>query len=291
MAVVFRKGNLPGKLCLFGAILGSLEVTESLQPVCIIIRLQQKDSLATMATYHISHTEIRRRLWAYISLVVFWIGTQSLLMWLWPPSNQEIGWLFLAVEAGALMLLGGVTFYFFFTRYIKSSVELDDKHLTRFTVKGRYKISLAEVRGITVKRTTRQLIRQVSVRTASGQRCNYDGLVDFDHFVTNLRKSCPHARYASWNERLDYDSLLFYPLLGAVMAFLISAFMQAATSSASFLDSFYLIFLFYIAAMSGFFAITKPLAKQYGKKSALVDCILALIFGFSALVMLWIQAL
>lgn len=242
-----------------------------------------------MSVYHISSAEIHRRVWAYSSLVTFWIGAQALLAWLWPPSNAEVGWVFLAVEACALILLGAATFYFFFTRFIKSAVELDEKHLARSTVKGKYRTLLTEITEIEVKNTTRHLVRQVSVKCTNGQGYNFDGLEDFDEFITALKAACPNARYSIRNERFDYDSLLFYPLLGAIMAFVITVFVRGAIDSPQFLDTFYLLFMFYIAGMSVFFALKKPLAKQYGKKSAVVDYAASLVCALSVLLLLWLR--
>ncbi len=230
-----------------------------------------------MLEFHISSTEIRRRFFAYVSLVLFWVGAQFLFTWLFVRQNGMLGLIFLLVLAVALLLLGAITFYFFYTSYIKSVVRLHAGELSRIMPNKHYKLKLADVKSVTTVMTTQKIIRQVSLRTTTGQTHNFDGLEDLKKFRQEIIKMRPKVKLVIRTEKFDYDHTLFYPILGTAMGLFCTLLVYIMTSFSELGQMLFIASMIYTVAVGIFMATAKPLAKQYGPKAGKFDYIVATI--------------
>lgn len=157
----------------------------------------------------------------------------------------------------------------FFDRFKKTKILLTDKYLERKTVKSDEKFLLKDITKIRIERTTRGDIREVGISLNNKGFQYIDGLDDFESFAKQLIARCnKDIELEKSGEPLDYDNVMFYPILGILVSAIFLLVLKFFTGlNQNNLKIVFLIFDLYLFCMAGYFFIKKPLAVRYGYKS------------------------
>lgn len=224
----------------------------------------------------VSRAEIVRRAWAFGSLAGAWLAG-LVIAWAVVPAGSRpfMGVMGLAVGV-ALLLIGLASMGFLFKRHLHTRLEIEQGELRRVTPRAEYRIALAGVRQIRVKRTLCGAIRQLSLTDALGRTHNFDAVDDFEGFWRTIGDSCPGAPVKTVREPLEFDHWSFYPVLGVVLACVVAGLVLTLTAA----DWVVLLVAGSCAvvptlAVAVYFAIATPLARQYGARARAGDFLLA----------------
>lgn len=222
--------------------------------------------------FTISETEIKRRITAFTAFLtniyISFFGLSTLIFSEFIKYNFN----FLIPFAIGIFLLFSVfrkIIIRFFDRFKKTKIILNDKYLERKTVKSDEKFLLKDITKIRIERTTRGDIREIGIAMGNKNFQYIDGLDNFESFAKNLIVRCKkNIDLEKSRELLDYDNVMFYPILGLLISTIFLLVLKIFTGlSQNNLKIVFLIFDLYLFGMGGYFFIKKPLAVRYGYKS------------------------
>lgn len=222
--------------------------------------------------FSISEREIKRRITAFTAfLISIYIGFFGLSILIF-PKFIKYNFNFLIPFAIGIFLLFAVfrkIIARFFDRFKKTKIILSDKYLTRKTVKSEEQFLLKDITKIRIERTTRGDIREVGFVMDNKNFQYIDGLDNFESFAKILIIRCKkNIELEKTREPLDYDNVVFYPILGILVSIIFLLALKFFTSlNQNNLKIVFLIFDLYLFSMGGYFFIKKPLAVRYGYKS------------------------
>lgn len=227
-----------------------------------------------MITFRVSRREIERRVKAFVALTVSWVVAQVVFVWVFLTSVLGAGLLYTGLVTIALVMILAVTAYFFYSRHIKTEIKVTDRKLTKVTTAKSYSVYFADVAEIRTVITSRGTVREISLKTDDGGYLRVDGLDDFDALYKLVSERCGNVRKIVHKEPLDYDHVLFYPVLGVILAGF-SAVLVGVIANGIAANILIGLVLVYCVAVGAGVGIMKPLTRQYGDKSTVFDYIIA----------------
>lgn len=222
--------------------------------------------------FTISEIEIKRRIIAFTafltSIYISFFGLSILIF----PEFIKYNFNFLIPFAIGIFLLFALfrkIIVRFFDQFRKTKIILSDNYLERKTVKSSEKFLLKDITKIRIERTTRGDIREVGIAVDNKGFQYIDGLDNFESFAKSLIARCKkNVDLEKTKEPLDYDNVMFYPILGILVSTIFLLALKFFTGlNQNSLKIVFLIFDLYLFCMSGYFFIKKPLAIRYGYKS------------------------
>ncbi len=152
-------------------------------------------------------------------------------------------------------------------RYSKIVVTMDSHSIGRISVDSNECYPLKDIKRVRIKRTTRNIIREITIIFASGRVLCVNGLDDFESFNDRLlRGAAPGTRITHYREHIDYDHPLFYKCLGVFAGCILTACMRLITllPFESIMMIQYSILAFNLVA--GLIMIAaRPTSRRYGK--------------------------
>jgi len=152
-------------------------------------------------------------------------------------------------------------------------VILSDKRLERI-YGGKSEIyNIADIKEISIKRTTRNVIREIHISFLDGKGIFISALEEFENFISELTSSLgKDVVIKKIREPIDFDHPLFYSVLGFPISFA-CIFLFKIVTSADFFKMKVIIFIFFIYLFSVgiYFLFKKPLSQRYGSKNHFAD--------------------
>jgi hypothetical protein len=113
----------------------------------------------------------------------------------------------------------------------------------------------------------------LSIITRKGRRIGFNAIANFEEFRTKLIHTCDDKiRYKESHEPIDYDHPAFYLVLGLLLSCFISILGSIVVNAdEGTIKYFYLGISIYLFGVGLYTIITRPLSKNYGNKSVLLD--------------------
>jgi len=124
---------------------------------------------------------------------------------------------------------------------------------------------IKNINKIKIKRTTNNTIREVEIFINDGKSLFINGLSNFEKFCINLLKNVDkNVVIINSQEPLDFDSIIFYPILGLILSLgTISLFKLMINFSYQTMKIILYISIIYIFLIAIYFIISKPISKRY----------------------------
>lgn len=207
--------------------------------------------------YQTSIKEIKRREKAFLSLSLSLFFGSILASILF---NFPISYLFFVGFALFLFVMN-LWLKIFFDKFLKMRTCLSKELLIR--AKGKFLIK--NINKIKIKRTTNNTIREVEIFINDGKSLFINGLSNFEKFCINLLKNVDkNVVIINSQEPLDFDSIIFYPILGLILSLgTISLFKLMINFSYQTMKIILYISIIYIFLIAIYFIISKPISKRY----------------------------
>lgn len=210
-----------------------------------------------LTKYKVSKKEIVRREKAFLSLCVsLFLGSilaSNLL-------NFPISYLFFI---GFALFLFTVNFWLkkFFDKYLEMETCLSKEFLTR----GKRKFLIGKINKLTIKETTNNTVREIGVFFDDGKSLFINGLSNFEKFGDNMLKIVgKNVVIKNSREPMDFDSIVFYPILGLILSFgTVYLLKLMTTASYQVMNIVLYASISYVLAVVMYFVISKPISKSY----------------------------
>ncbi len=218
-----------------------------------------------------------RRLRAYTTLIISLfsgIALSSIDYLIAAPTIWllGIGGLALALVLSRLALIRSLRSYAWL------ELRLDDTRIERVRGDTAKNYPLADIVGLTIVRTSRKSLREITARMRNRQRLSMNAVEDFERFEQDLRSRLPvNVAVTEAREPIDYDHPLFYVVFGLITGVAFTLAVRAmATLSQSGMKWATLAIACYSAILGVFVLLTRPLSQRYGPKSRFGDLLLGL---------------
>lgn len=240
--------------------------------------------------FAIFNKEISRRITAFTTLMVSLLVGFVVFFFLLPIAVQfEV--IFLAVIA-AVALVSRWSLIRFFNNYKQVKIRLDDQNLTRISPTSREQIPYPKIRGIHIRRTTRNDIREIKILSQSNHAMYLNAIEGLDKLEGELVQRCGQGvKVSESKEHIDYDHPFFYAILGFVVSFSSVELINILLSMGDKVVGFMIIITTILCLSIGvYILITQPLAKNYGRKSKTSDYIMGLILIAAGLITTWLSS-
>jgi len=233
---------------------------------------------ADPATYATSTAELHRRLRAYTTLIVSLLAGIALSSIDYLVVAPAI-WLAGLAGIGLALALSRLAFARSFRSYARIELHLDDYCLERTRGTASEKYPLADVTRLSVLRTTRKSIREITARLNDGRRLSMNGVEDFERLEQELRSRIPaSATVTETREPIDYDHPLFYVVFGGLVGLAFTMAIRAMSSlSQGSLKWTTLGIAGYATILGAYFLLARPIAQRYGSKSRSGDYLIGLL--------------
>ncbi len=222
----------------------------------------------TNQTYTISTKEIARRKRDFAKMLLFLYSTTILTL---------ID-LIISHPATAIPYLIGFAIFFTFlilltnrtlTKQSKWKIHLSDTQIDRQlgTVHDTY--SIKSIKSIRIKRTAKNLIRNISCTLSSGKHIDFSALNHFDDFNTRIQHLGQTAKISDFKEsHIDFDNpwwyVFFGSFLGIIFGIIIRLYLSSNTNSlriAGFATSSF------ITVVGVLLIWKRPSQREYGRKN------------------------
>jgi len=229
--------------------------------------------------FTISKKEITRRKAAYVALAVnifFGLLLSSQLL-----NIQLLPSLYLSFIV-AFFLLGVISFRSL-NILKKTIIRLSDQEIERCNGKISERFLLSEVESIKIKRRKNGVVREIYIFSKSHKHLFISAFEqDFEVLTSSLLdkidKGIPiHENY----EPLDFDHILFYPILGLTIGFCFVCFLKLIISvNQTILKYFGFAISGLACSLAVFFTSWKPISRRTANKNNAIDYIITIImFG------------
>lgn len=210
-----------------------------------------------LITYKTSKKEIRRREVAFLALSTsLFLGSilASILF------NFPILYLFLGL-LGVILLVANLWLRVFFNKFLKMKISLTKE----FLVKEDQKFLIKEIRKIRIKRTTNNTVREIELFFNGGKSLFINGLDNFEKFEKELlQKVNNNVMIKNVREPMDFDSVLFYPILGLILSFGTIYLLELMTTfSDQIMKVVLYVLVIYVVVIGMYLIISKPISKRY----------------------------
>lgn len=238
-------------------------------------------------TYSVSREEIERRKSAFSAMLIWFLVSLAVTSaLLFPDILGEYFVIFICslVSLSLLFAFFRIATFRFFRSYLKSKYILDSNFIERQSMKTTERFDLRTIVKISVKRTSRNTIREIGLWFEDGKSMFIDGLDDFEDFRERISCFAKTGRLYQYAEPLDYDSVWFYPVFGSLMGVLSSLAVRTIIDfDATKLRFAYYAFGVYLFALGAYFILGKPLTQKYGSRLKTSDIIFGSAMGVVSL--------
>lgn len=220
--------------------------------------------------YSISKSEVRRRINAFTSLSVSFVGSLAVLCAVFLRDYAVLAAVYITAMA-LFFLVFWVLIFVFFKTFIKRRVILTEKYLKRVSPKSEEAVALSQANYFKIRTTTRNKVRDIRLGADGGKTVIVDGLEDFEDLAERLEKTCD-VKPQFHREKFDYDSNFFYPFLGVLLSLLavgtIKFILGSSITDLKFAAHFFAIFIWTISL---YFVLALPFEKRYGGRNRILD--------------------
>lgn len=224
--------------------------------------------------FPVSKKEIKRRIGAFGALLTsFTICSFGLMIWWYPKIIFNNRLLFGLLLVGATIINLGLKKILsdFFRKLMSGTIEVTKTRVDE--------IKFEDVIKVSITTTTNNTPRAIGLITKQGKVRYFDGLDNFEEFKLLILDRCRGAKVSIAKELGDYDSPLFYPILGLGLSVFFLVFLGFLTEMDSQGIKFVqLVVMIGSLALGGYFLTAKPLENRYGIKSRINDLVFGLVF-------------
>lgn len=170
----------------------------------------------------------------------------------------------------------------------RMEIRITDQEIERVTDNLTEKYLLLEIESLKIKRRTNGVIRELYIVFRNNRRLYISAFEDDFENLKNMitGKLNQNAKVKEIREPLDFDHVLFYPILGLSISFIsIFSFKQILALDYSGVRILILFVFVYIFSLAIYFIIKKPISTRSGKNQTIVDYIAGAIM---IIISLWI---
>jgi hypothetical protein len=214
-----------------------------------------------MLIYKISKKEIIRRQKAFLSLSIFLIIGSLIGIKIF---NFSLPVWFCLISL-IILILSNIWIRLFFKKFLKMKIYLSKKFLERKTNKKSDKFCIAEIEKIRIKKNTKNKVREIYIYLKNNQSIFINGLNNFEKFTDKLLSLVSKKTVIKYqSEPLDFDSQLFYPILGLIISFGTIYFLKLMMNL-EFETAKIILYclLVYIILVCIYLVLSKPISKRY----------------------------
>jgi ABC-type multidrug transport system fused ATPase/permease subunit len=217
-----------------------------------------------------SKKEIKRRKYAFLALIsTFYIG---LIIFSKLVSLQTTTFSFLLI----LVLL--IIFYILTCNYFNylsnNKISIQKGYIERKNKQDIERYLISEIKRVGIKKRNNGNIREISIFFTNKKNLYINAFEeDFKTIEEILLKSITKEVVVKESkEPIDYDSLLFYPLLGLTIGFVsIFAYSQVVLADYSITKMLFPLFSVYLLSLGIYFLTKRPIATGSGKNLTKTD--------------------
>jgi hypothetical protein len=234
--------------------------------------------------YSVSSTEIRRRKFAYASLAISLIIGTFISSTIYQFFIPGVVYLLLAIS---LLLLGAFSFTFF-GKIASLTIYISENELQRKVAQTIEKYPVSKIKKITIKWTSHNSIREMYIWLHDGRSIFVTGLTDFERFRTDLlTKLDKHTVVHEWREPINFDSLLFYPILGVLISNVsILAIKNIVKLNDQQMKWGMWLFGGYLFIFGLYFILATPISKRSGNTTRSQDYIMGILMTITGILIL-----
>lgn len=240
--------------------------------------------------YTTSINEMNRRKNAFRTLSISFFLSVSLASLIQFYSSFQVVVISLSVLALTL-LISNLLFYRLFEESKLTTIILTNSELERKSIKGHDKWRFSDICAVRIKWTSRDMIREIRLKTLHSGSVYINGLEGFESFANDLIKalSMDESPYQI-KELIDYDHSLFYAVFGAILG-LISVLSVKTIQSLQIMTIAYLQFgvACFILFVALFWFLERPIAGRYGQKTTCIDIIISTFMFLTCLYMIYLS--
>lgn len=232
-------------------------------------------------TYNISKKEINRRILAYTMLIIFFFTGLMLFSFDYLLEYLNIS-IYILLTLALILYLSRVILIKYFNSIANMNVELNKKNIK----KNNFEYLLKDIEKIRVKKTTKNLIREIKICFNNKSVTYIDNSLDnLEDFFKNLKKyTSKEVVIKTINEPLDFDHFMFYSILGVMISFLsinaTKGFVNLSINNINLISYIISIASFILGI---YFIIYKPIYKRDEKANKNSDIIWGLVFIVGAI--------
>ncbi len=240
--------------------------------------------------YTTSINEMNRRKNAFRTLSISLFLSAFLASLIQFYSSFQVIIMSLAVLA-LILLISNLLFDRLFEKSKLTTIILTSSELKRKSIKGHDKWKLSDICAVRIKWTSRDLIREIRLKTLHSGSVYINGLEGFESFANDLTKALSmNVSPSRIKEIIDYDHPLFYAVLGSMLGS-ISVLSMKAMQLLQFIGIAYLQFgvACFILFVALFWFLSSPVAARYGQKSNYIDIIISTLMLLTCLYMIYLS--
>lgn len=219
-----------------------------------------------------------RRLRAYTTFVASLLAGIALSSLDYLRSAPVI-WLACFAGLALALALSRIGFAGSFRNYSLLQLRLTDSGIERARGTSLEEFAFVDIVGLSVVRTARRSIREITARLGDGRRLSLNGLEDFERLERELRSRIPaDAAVSEAREPVDYDHPLFYVVFGSVTGLAFTLAIRAmSTIGENGLKWTFFGIACYAIVLGAYVLFTKPISQRYGPRSRFGDMLLGLL--------------
>lgn len=234
--------------------------------------------------YVISKKEINRRINAYTALIIFFFVSLIFFSFNYVVNYLNIS-IYIILTIVFFLYLSRIILIRYFNSILKTDIKLNSEYIRKNNIKYLTK----NIRKIIIKRTTKGYVREIKI-ILNKNIITYinNSTNDIENFLTKLKKYVPEeTTIKTINEPLDFDHIVFYPILGTLVGFISVKTIKILTS----LGNDYINLISYIISLFAFilgmyFILYKPISKRDERKKQKSDYIWGGIFIIGAILVI-----
>ena len=224
--------------------------------------------------YTISKKEMSRRLKAFSTLSASLTAGVILASFVLRFSVPVIAYFCIVF----VFVLTEVLLFKLFDSLSRVIVIISDKRLERVNGGKSENYIIADIKEIRIKRTKRNIIREIHISFPDGKGIFISALEEFEDFISTLTSRLgKDVVIKKIREPIDFDHPLFYSVLGFPISFACILLFKTVTHVDFFkMKGIIFIFFIYLFSVGIYFLIKKPLSQRYGNKNYPADYVVGL---------------
>jgi len=234
--------------------------------------------------YIVSKKEIKRRIDAYTALIIFFFISLMFFSFKNVVRYLNIS-IYIIIAVSLFLYLSRIVLIRYFNAVLKTDIRLSHEYIK----KGNIKYFIKNIKKITIKRTTKDNIREIKIKFNNNLTTYINNSTnDIENFLTKLKKYVTEeTTIKTINEPLDFDHLIFYPVLGVLIGFVSVQAIKVLIN----LENGYMNLISYIISSFAFilgiyFILYKPIYKRDERNKQQADYIWGGIFIIGAILVL-----
>lgn len=227
--------------------------------------------------FSINKIELNRRLTAFTSLLVTLYSSllfSSLILLLSLIKGNELFFSIFFFILFCIFTISRIAITIFFRSFRQTKIYLNQDYIERKSLKSSDQFMLNKIIRISIKRTCKNTIREICLWFNDGSNIFFDGIENFEDFKKIIIQYCYNAKINNSHEPIDYDSPIFYPILGVILGVTTIIILKMMLNiNANQIQLLHVFLTLYISFIGGYFILDKPLTKRYGEKFKITDLI------------------